>query len=52
MPFLPIVFYKKGDYTYILKDKAHCLSNVSNYNRYTLQVTGFAKTEDLTWEYL
>mgnify|MGYP006262000957 FL=1 len=40
--------YKKGDYTYILKDKAHCLSNVSNINRYTLQVTGFAKTEDLT----
>jgi len=39
--------YKKGDYTYILKDKAHCLSNVSNFNRYTLQVTGFAKTEDL-----
>jgi quercetin dioxygenase-like cupin family protein len=39
--------YKKGDYAYILKDQVHCVSNISNTNRYTLQVTGFAKTEDL-----
>ena len=42
-----ITEYKKGDYTYIFKDQVHCVSNVSNINRYTLQVTGFAKEEDL-----
>jgi hypothetical protein len=40
--------YSKGDYTYILKDQVHCVSNVSNINRYTLQITGYAKTEDIT----
>ena len=40
--------YKKGDYTYIYKDVIHCVTNVSNTNRYTLQVTGFAKQEDIT----
>jgi quercetin dioxygenase-like cupin family protein len=40
--------YKKGDYTYIYKDVVHCVTNVSNTNRYTLQVTGFAKQEDIT----
>lgn len=39
--------YVKGDYAYILKDQVHCVSNISNTNRYTLQVTGFAKKEDL-----
>ena len=39
--------YVKGDFTYILKDQVHCVSNVSNTNRYTLQVTVFAKEEDL-----
>jgi|TARA_R110001606_G_scaffold376007_1_gene534477 hypothetical protein len=39
--------YIKGDYTYILKDQVHCVSNVSNINRYTLQITGYAKTEDI-----
>ena len=39
--------YTKGDYTYILKDQVHCVSNVSNINRYTLQITGYAKTKDI-----
>ena len=39
--------YVKGDYTFILKDQVHCVSNVSSFNRYTLQVTGFAKQEDI-----
>ena len=39
--------YAKGDYTFILKDQVHCVSNVSSFNRYTLQVTGFANKEDL-----
>jgi hypothetical protein len=39
--------YEKGDYSFILKDQVHCVSNVSNINRYTLQVTGYAKTKDI-----
>lgn len=34
--------YKKCDYAIIKMDKIHSVINIGNYNRYTLQVSGFA----------
>lgn len=38
--------YKKGDYVIITPDKLHSVANLGYLNRYTMQLTGFAHTED------
>lgn len=40
--------YNKGDYVLILPRQLHSVANVSNIDRYTMQITGFAKNHDLT----
>ena len=35
--------YKKGDFIIIKKDVVHTISNTSNHNRYTMQITGFTQ---------
>lgn len=35
--------YQKGDYIIINKDVVHSVANISHYNRYTMQITGFTK---------
>ena len=40
--------YVKGDYTIIERDAIHLVSNLGNEPRFTMQITGFAKEEDIT----
>jgi|LauGreDrversion4_2_1035121.scaffolds.fasta_scaffold336744_2 hypothetical protein len=40
--------YKQGDFTFITPNKIHSVANLGYINRYTMQLTGFAKLEDIT----
>jgi len=39
--------YKKGDYSIIRRNQTHLVANLGNEPRFTMQITGFAKEEDL-----
>lgn len=39
--------YKQGDFLIITPDKSHSVANLGYLNRYTMQITGFARTEDI-----
>lgn len=40
--------YSRGDYVYIFPDVTHSVANIGYENRYTLQVSGFILSSDLT----
>jgi hypothetical protein len=40
--------YKQGDFTIITPNKTHSVVNLGYINRYTMQLTGFAKLKDIT----
>jgi hypothetical protein len=40
--------YKQGDFAIITPNKTHSVANLGYINRYTMQLTGFAKLEDIT----
>jgi hypothetical protein len=40
--------YKQGDFLIITPDKVHSVANIGYLNRYTMQITGFARLEDIT----
>jgi len=40
--------YKKGDFTIIEKDVPHLVANLGYEPRFTMQITGYAKKEDIT----
>ena len=40
--------YKKGDYTIIRPNLVHSVANLGYEPRFTMQLTGFAKEEDIT----
>ena len=40
--------YKQGDFAIITPNKVHSVANLGYINRYTMQLTGFAKLEDIT----
>ena len=39
--------YKKGDYTIIKPDTVHLVANLGYEPRFTMQLTGYAKEEDM-----
>lgn len=39
--------YSQGDYTIITPDQVHSVANLGYLNRYTMQLTGFSKIEDI-----
>lgn len=39
--------YKQGDFAIITPNKTHSVANLGYINRYTMQLTGFAKLEDI-----
>jgi len=40
--------YAQGDYLVITPDKVHSVVNLGYLNRYTMQITGFARSEDIS----
>ena len=40
--------YVKGDYTIIKPNCVHLVANLGYQTRFTMQITGFAKHEDIT----
>lgn len=40
--------YTQGDYAIILPEQLHSVANLGYLNRYTMQITGFSKIEDIT----
>ena len=40
--------YKKGDFTIIEPNKTHLVANLGYEARFTMQLTGYAKQEDIT----
>ena len=39
--------YKKGDYTIITPNTVHSVANLGYEPRFTMQITGYTKTEDI-----